>query len=371
MMVNIMSALSSAFAVLFLFWAINLLAKKIIATSGEMSRGQMLTVFAAGLIGALTFTFTDSFWFSAVEGEVYAMSAFFTSITFWAILKWESVADEPHSYRWIILIAFLIGLAIGVHLLNLLVVPAICMVFYFKRFKTTRWGMIITFAISIVILAFIMYIVIPYIVELSAKFELLFVNGLGLPFNTGTIFYFLLLIGLLVWGLLYTRKKGHTIVNTALLGFVFILIGYSSFVMLVIRANTGTPINENAPKDAISLLSYLNREQYGDFPVFYGQYYNAPIVDYEDGKPVYKKDPETGKYVVIDDRRGTKPVYDSRFTTIFPRMWSSSRSRSAEFYKEWGGEGVPVTVTDQDGKNKTINKPTFGENLKYFFSYQV
>ena len=371
MMVNIMSALSSSFTILFLFWSISLLAKKIIAPQGDLSPGQTYTIIAASLIGSLAYTFTDSFWFSAVEGEVYAMSSFFTAISFWAILKWESVADEKHAYRWLVLIAFLIGIAIGVHLLNLLVIPATCMVYYFKKYKTTKWGLVITFTISIFILAFVMYIIIPWVVKLSGNFELFFVNGLGLPFNTGTIIYFLLLIGGIIWGLNFTRKKGKIIANTIILSLSFILIGYSSFVMLVIRANADTPINENAPKDAISLLSYLNREQYGDFPIFHGQYYNAPIVDYEDGNPVYQKDVKAGKYVIIDDRKGTIPVFDPRFTTIFPRMWSNQRKGSADFYKRWGGEGVPVTVTNRDGEQETRNRPTFGENLKYFFTYQV
>jgi hypothetical protein len=371
-MVNAMSALCNGFTILFLFWSITMLAKKIVVKAGqEITNGQMYTIFAAAFIGSMAYTFTDSFWFSGVEGEVYAMSSFFTALTFWAILKWDVVADEKHASRWIILIAFLIGLAIGVHLLNLLVIPATCLVFYFRKFKTTRWGVVATLAVGIILLAIVMFLIIPGVVELSGKFEMVFVNGFGLPFNSGTVFYFLLLIGLLAWGLFYTRKKGHSIVNTAILAFTFILIGYSSFVMLVIRANAGTPINENAPKDAISLLSYLNREQYGDFPIFYGQYYDAPIVDYKDGNPVYAKDEAQKKYVVIDEKKGTQPVYDPRFTTIFPRMWSNQRRGAPEFYKNWGGPGTPIDVTNQDGKTETRVRPSFGENLKFFFTYQV
>ncbi|MEI7500144.1 MAG: DUF2723 domain-containing protein [Bacteroidota bacterium] len=371
MMVNVMSALSSGFTILFLFWSIVLFAKRLVITNDEITNGQMFTVFGAAFIGSLAYTFSDTFWFSAVEGEVYAMSSFFTAISFWAILKWEEVANEKHSYRWLILIAFLMGLAIGVHLLNLLVIPATCMVYYYKKFKTTRMGMFLTFLLSIIILAFVMFIIIPYTVELSGKFELLFVNVFGLPFNTGTTVYFLLLILLIIWGLHYTRKKGKTILNTILLAFTFILIGYSSFLMLVIRANSNPPINENAPKDAISLLSYLNREQYGDFPIAFGQYWSAPIVDYADGKPVYQKDLKSGKYIIIDDRKGTVPVWDTRFTTLFPRMWSNQRKGSAEFYKKWGGEGIPIEVSSGDGKAETRYLPTFGENLKYFFTYQI
>lgn len=371
MMVNIMSALCSAFTILFLFWSISLLAIRVIVKDGSMTDTKTYLILAAALIGSLAYTFTDSFWFSAEEGEVYAMSSFFTAFSFWAILKWDSVADEKHSYRWLVLIAFLIGLAIGVHLLNLLVIPATCMVYYYRKFKPTRGGILLTLILSILILAFVMYVIIPWIVKLSGMFELAFVNTLGLPFNSGTIVYFLLIISGLVWGLLYTRKRGKTVLNTIILAFTFILIGYSSFMMLIIRANADTPINENAPKDAISLLSYLNREQYGDFPIFYGQYYSAPVVDYGDGSPIYRKDKASGKYVVIDDRKGSVPIYDPRFTTIFPRMWSNQRKGAPEFYKNWGGPGVPITITGEDGKTETRNRPTFGENLKFFFSYQV
>jgi hypothetical protein len=331
----------------------------------------MYTIFAASFVGSLAYTFSDTFWFSAVEGEVYAMSSMMTALVFWIILKWESVADEKHAFRWLILLAFVIGLSVGVHLLNLLAIPAISFVYYFKKFKPSRWGMVLTFGISILIIAFIMFFIVPWVVKLSGKFELLFINGFGLPFNTGTIIYFVLLIGLIVFGLWYTHKKGKAVLNTIILGLTFILIGYASFAVLVIRANADTPINENAPKDAISLLSYLNREQYGDWPIFYGQYYNAPVVDYNDGNPIYRKDTASGTYIVIDDRKGTIPVYDSRFTTLFPRMWSTQRRGADEFYRNWGGPGVPVTIQDENGESKTISRPTFGENLKFFFTYQI
>ena len=373
MMINAMSAICSALAVLFLFWVITMFARKIVAPDGAMTKGRMWTIFAAGFIGAMTFTFTDSFWFSAVEGEVYAMSAMFTSLVFWAILKWESVADEKHASRWLIFIALMIGFAIGVHLLNLLTIPALAYVIYFKKYKPTRKGMVLTFLISVVVLAFIMYFVIPWIPNLAGKFEILFVNSFGLPFQSGTVFYFTALIGLIGWGLYYTRKTKRPLINTVILSFAFLLMGYSTFLVLVIRSNADTPINENDPKDIVGLVSYLNREQYGTWPIFYGQYYNAPIVGYEDGSPVYAHDSATRKYVIVDDRKGTIPVYDSRFMTIFPRIWSreSDRKGTIDFYKKWGGEGVPITTTDEDGKTQTLNKPTFADNLKYFFTYQV
>ena len=371
LMINGMSGICSALAVLFLFWAITLFARKIVVGNGEMTRGKMWTIFAAGVTGSLAFTFSDSFWFSAVEGEVYAMSAMFTSLVFWAILKWEEVADQEHSNRWLVFIAFMIGLAIGVHLLNLLTIPALAFVIYFKKYKPSKPGTLLTFVISVFVLAFIMYIMIPWIPQLAGKFELLAVNTLKLPFNTGMIFYFALIVLLIVFGLVFTRKRNHPMLNTIILAFAFLLIGYTSFIMLVIRANAETPINENAPKDVVRLVNYLNREQYGTWPIFYGQYYDAPIVDYKDGNPVYQRDNNSGKYVVIDDRKGTVPVYDSRFMTIFPRMWSADKRGSIQFFKDWGGEGIPVSVTGEDGKPQTLSLPTFAENLRYFFLYQV
>ncbi|MEZ5197124.1 MAG: DUF2723 domain-containing protein [Bacteroidales bacterium] len=310
LMVNLMSALSSSFTILFLYWTITHLAKKIADQAGEMTNGKMYAILGSGVVGALAYTFSDSFWFSAVEGEVYAMSSLFTAIVFWAILKWENEADGKHATRWILLIAFLIGLSIGVHLLNLLAIPAIAFVYYFKKFKPTLKGIIYTFIISILLLGIIMNGIIPWIVKLSSLFELTFVNSFGLPFNTGTAFYFIVLIGLIVWGLHYTIKKQKVLANTLILMFTFILIGYSSFFMIIIRSSSNPPIDENSPEDAISLLSYLAREQYGDWPILQGQYYNAPTVDLKDGNPVYVKDIKKGKYVITDDKKGL-----SLFTT--------------------------------------------------------
>ncbi len=372
LMINIMSVLSSSFTILFLFWTITMLAEKVAVREGKMTQGKMYAVLGSGLVGALAYTFSDSFWFSAVEGEVYAMSSFFTAIVFWAILKWERIADKRHGFRWLILIAYLIGLSIGVHLLNLLAIPAIAFVYYFKKYKTTTKGIIYTAIISILILSIVMYIIIPWFVKLSSLFELFFVNSLGLPFNSGTIVYFILVIGLIVWGLKYTIKRKKVIVNTIILCFVFILIGYSSFFMLIIRSNADTPIDENSPEDAISLLSYLNREQYGDWPLLSGQYFNSPIADYGDGNPVYVKDKKKGKYVITDSRQNTVPIYDSKFTTIFPRMWSSQKSSHISMYKKYGNiKGVNIRHTKPDGSTEIINKPTFGENLRFFFTYQI
>ena len=409
-MVNTMSALSSSFTILFLYWSIVMLGRKMYEKAGEMSRGQSFAIIGAGMVGSLAYTFSDSFWFSAVEGEVYAMSSFFTAIVFWAILKWERVADEHHADRWLILIAYLMGLSIGVHLLNLLAIPAITLVYYYKRFNPTRKGALIAFGTSILILSAVMYGIIPEVVNLFATTELMFVNKMNLPFHTGTVFFALVITGLLIAGILYNRRKIKSMLllvyvlggimallvllessgagsffmrvlvvgaivalfyftrsqgamqNTIILSIVFLLIGYSSFIMLVIRSNASPPINENSPKDAISLLSYLNREQYGDWPKFYGQYYNAELDGRKDGNPVHRRDNNTGKYEVIDDKKSALPVYNPKHMTIFPRMWNNTEQRYINDYKNWAG-----ITNDPDSKQI----PTFGQNLRYFFRYQL
>jgi tetratricopeptide (TPR) repeat protein len=376
-MINAASALCSAFTILFLFWSITALARKIVDTKEELNNGKIYAVLGSGLVGALAYTFSDSFWFSAVEGEVYAMSSFFTAITFWVILRWERDADQAHAHRWIILIAYLIGLAVGVHLLNLLVIPAVVFIYYFKKYPVVnRKGIIYTSIISLVILGGIQNGIIPMIVKLAAWFEITAVNSMGLPFNSGTIIYMLLLIGGIVWGLYYTTKKTKPILNTIILCFTVILIGYSSFLVLVIRSNANTPMDENNPENAVNLLSYLNREQYGTWPIMYGQYFSAPLdprKPYTDGNPVYGKDEKTGKYKIIDDRKSSIPNYDERFCTPFPRMWSSQQSHITG-YRNWTNprDYQRISVPDmQTGEPETLEKPTFAQNLQFFFQYQV
>ncbi len=366
-MVNSMSALASAFTILFLFWTITHLAKKLIKADGEYTSGQLIAILGSGVVGALAYTFSDTFWFSAVEGEVYASSSLFTAMVFWAILKWENEADEPRANRWIILIAYLMGLSIGVHLLNLLAIPAIVFVYYFRKYKVTRNGILISSALSILILGVVMYVIIPGVVTVATWFELMFVNGMGLPFNTGVVIYALLLIGGLVYGIIYTIKKKLILWNTVILSVLVIIIGYSSFAMIVIRSSANPPMDQNNPDNVFALLGYLNREQYGDRPLFYGQYYNTPLDKYVDDKPYYiQKD---GKYVVADMRQ--KPLFDSNLSTIFPRMYSRE-AEHIEAYKQWANiKGRSVQVTGEDGEAKTIQIPTFGENLKFFFRYQV
>ena len=390
-MVNTMTALASGATILFLFWSITMMVKKFVISPEEkhepVSLEKMLVIFGSALVGSLAYTFCDSFWFSAVEGEVYGMSSFFTAIVFWAMLKWEIAADtDKYNLKWILLIAFLMGLSIGVHLLNLLTIPAMAYIYYFKKYKPTIKGFLVTGFVSLVLLGFVQAGIIPWVVILAGKFEIFFVNNFGLPFNSGTIIYFILLIGAIVWGLIYTHKHKKVIANTVILCIMFIIIGYSTFFMLVIRSNAATPINENKPVDAPSLLAFLLREQYGDWPILYGPYYNAPIEtrdlngdgkpdSYEDGSPVYEKDEAAGKYVVIDERKDAIPVYDSRFCTLFPRMWSPS-SDYLSGYKRFG-KITGEKVLDDNGepivneKGEPILKPTFGENLRYFFTYQL
>lgn len=366
-MVNAMSALASAFTILFLFWTITHLAKKLIKADGEYTLGQTIAILGAGVVGALAYTFSDTFWFSAVEGEVYASSSLFTALVFWAILKWENEADEPRANRWIILIAYLMGLSIGVHLLNLLAIPAIVFVYYFRKYKVTRNGILISLAVSILILGVVMYGIIPGVITIATWFELLFVNGIGLPFNTGVIIYALALIGALIFGIIYTIRKKLILWNTVLISVVVILIGYSSFAMIVIRSAANPPMDQNSPDNVFALLGYLNREQYGDRPLVYGQYYNTPLEKYVDDKPYYIQ--KNGKYVVADMRQ--KPVFDSNLCTIFPRMYSRE-SEHIEAYKQWANiKGRRVSITDEDGQAKTIELPTFGENLTFFFRYQI
>jgi len=354
-MVNLISALMSAFTILFLFWTITHLAKKMLAGKGEVTKENLVSIMGAGLVGALAYTFSDSFWFSAVEGEVYASSSFFTAIVFWAILKWENVAGEKHSMRWIILIAYLIGLSIGVHLLSLLIVPAIVFVFYFKKYTPTTKGIIYTSIISLVILGTIQIGIIQSLVEIAAKFDLLFVNVFGLPFGSGIFFYALLIIGGIIWGLRYTHRKNMPNWNTGILCFTFILIGYSSFAQIVIRSQANPPLDENNPENIFNFLSYLNREQYGERPLLYGQYYTAKIVGQEEGAMNYGKVDGQKKY--MEAGKKISPVYDPSQETLFPRMFSNQASHVSE-YKKWADI-------------KGDRKPTFGENLQFFFVYQI
>jgi hypothetical protein len=420
-MINTMSALASGFTILFIFWTITHFARKIVIKGDEKNynTANIIAILASGVVGALAYTFSDSFWFSAVEGEVYAMSSFFTAIVFWAMLKWEDVADQRHGFRWLILISYLVGLSIGVHLLNLLTIPAIIYIYYFKKYKPTTKGIIISGILSVVILALVMYGVIPWIVILAGWFERFFINTVGLPFHWGTLVYFLVIAGGIAYGIYYTQKNKKLVANTILLGFTFLVIGYSSFFILVIRSNANTPIDENNPEDANSLLAYLNREQYGDRPLMYGENFVAAKNGLYDRKtppgdksPVYTKsycvvdkdilesgqlyfteskktrglkkifqykhqaqnyiDSQKGNlsikqaYVITYARKGLVPHYDNRFTSFFPRMYSGIRNHPS-VYKQYMTKSSPkVRMGD-----KTYQIPSFGDNMRFFFQYQV
>jgi len=370
-MLNSTSALMSGLTILFLFWTITHIARRIVTKGNkELGTEQIIIIMGTGVIGALAYAFTDSFWYSAVEAEVYASSSFFTAIVFWTILKWEDESDQPGANRWIILAAYLMGLSIGVHLLNILTIPALVFVYYFKKYTTTRNGFLKALGISMIITAAVLWGIIPYLFKIAFQFELIVTNGFGLPFNTGAIFYFLLLIGLITFGIIYTHKKGKTIANTIILAFAVIIIGYSSYFMVLIRSNANPPLDENNPETVFNLVSFLNRDQYGDTPLLFGQYYNAPL----DPQKPYVKDKKWyiqkgGRYVVADEMQ--KPNYDERFTGFMPRMWSPE-PRHIAAYKQWANiQGTPIMITKQDGTTETVYKPTFGENMTFLLKYQL
>jgi len=412
-MVNLMSALSSSFTILFMYWTISLLAKKMAFSSERiLSQGQIFAIQSSAFVGSLAYAFTETFWFSAVEGEVYAMASLFTAIIFWAILKWDEetsaikhgeLQSEASPTRWLILIFFLLGLAIGVHLLGILALPALAYVIYFNKWENTEWrGFLIAGVVGIVTLAFVQEGIIPGIVSLTSSTEIFFRNGLGLPFNSGVIFFILAITAALVGGIMYTHKKGMSIANTAILSITVLLIGYGSFAMIVIRSNADTPMNQNSPKNLVNLHSYLKREQYGSAPLLKGPYWNSKDVDRTDGAPkhqrkftVVKNDDvigsfyleETAKefikkhggeikeqYAMIFDGKGMNPVYADGHTTFLPRMFEAREPNKIAGYKRWSGYDANGPLHAEKPSIKTTDGqrlPTFGENIQYMLSYQV
>ena len=437
-MVNYMSALMSGACILFLFWSITHLVRKLIITDeNNITKGQLVTIMGSGLVGALVYTFSDTFWFSAVEGEVYAFSSLFTAVVFWLILKWEDVANQPHSDRWIILIAYLTGLSIGVHLLNLLCLPAIVLVYYYKKTpNATAKGSLIALFGSMVLVAAVLYGIVPGIVKVGGWFELLFVNGLGMSFNSGVVVYIILLAASLIWGVYesYTEKSkmrmavsfivtiallgipfyGHGVssiiigilviaalgiylapqvqaqikekwrisartMNTTLLCTMMIVIGYSSYALIVIRSTANTPMDQNSPEDIFTLGEYLGREQYGTRPLFYGPAFSSKVaLDVKDGYCIPRQSETGSKYVrkekTSPDEKDSytelpgRIEYEYAQNMLFPRMYSSSH---APLYKQWvdiKGYDVPY---DQCGEMVMVNMPTQWENIKFFFSYQL
>ena len=347
-----------------------MIVRKLALKSGEITESKRIAIFGAAVVGSLAYTFSDSFWFSAVEGEVYAMSSLFTALVFWAILKWESVASEKHSTRWIVFIAYLMGLSIGVHLLNLLAIPAMVFLYYFKTRELNFKNFMIAGGFSVLVLGAVQFGIIPGTVSLGAQFELFFVNSLGMGFHSGLLAFIFLVVVLLAAGLYYTQKNGKVVWNTILLCTTVILIGYSTYAVIMVRSAANPPMDENNPENAFSLLSYLNRDQYGAAPFLSGQFYNTPLdarEPYKEGKPVYYQNKETGKYEQTNAGEKTKPNYDSKTSGFLPRMWST-QAHHKDHYEMWSG-GVK-------GKNKrasngeTIAVPTFGENMAFLFNYQ-
>ena len=362
-LVNSMSALASGATIMFLFWSITHLVRRAMRKDEkEISLPQTVSVIGAGLVGALAYTFTDTFWFSAVEGEVYALSSMFTAVVFWAILKWENVADEPHANRWLVLIAYLTGLAIGVHLLNLLIIPPIVLIYYFRKYKVTKWGFVKALLVSAVLLVASMFIIIPGTVQLGALFDRLFVNTFGLPVNSGITFYAFALFGALAWGIYRTHKRGKVLLNTILLCVTVIILGYGSYASVIIRSSANPPMNSNAPNNPYGLLSLLNRDQYGARPLLSGPYYSSPVTALEEKDVYYVGD--SGKYEKVSTVSGVD--YDPQFKFFFPRMYSSKES-DIRAYNQW----VPVKGRAIPFRDEAITVPTFAENLKFFFAYQL
>ncbi len=352
--INISSVIASGFTILFLFWSITLLGRKIFKIEkGAETIGQTIMLMGGAAIGALAYTFSDSFWFSAEEAEVYAMSSFFTAFVFWAILKWEVIEDESLANKWIILICYMMGLSIGVHLLNLVTIPALGLIYYFKKYEPTTKGVIITLTISGAILILINNIIIPGLPSMAGSLEIFFVNSMNMPFGSGMIFFGVLIIGSLVYGIIYSFQKEKVLLNTALLSLAFILIGYASYTIIVIRSNYNPPIDENNPENIISFVSYLKREQYGSRPLIYGQYFDAKVTDQKMGGPVYIKGKD--KYEIVDYKFDY--IYDRSRSTFLPRAYSSD-PRHVQLYREYMGLGPNES-------------PMFYHNIWYMMRYQI
>ena len=397
MAVNAMNSLASAFCILFLFWTITHLARRMATRNGaELTRPTIVAILGAGAVGALAYTFTDTFWFSAIEGEVYALSSMFTALVVWLMLKWEEQADEPHASRWIVLIAYLMGLSIGVHILNLLCIPALVFIYYFRKTEHITWkGVVGTTLLAGALIIFVNYIIIPCTIWIGAQFDTLFVNTLGLPVNTGFALSMLGLLALMGWATWQSHRRQRPLLNLFLLSTTMILIGFSSYASVVIRASVNPPMNSNNPNNPHALLSVLNREQYGNRPLLYGAQYSAPPENVTSKEVRYLD--EDGKYKKASILTGY--THAPEFMTLFPRMWNASKGEKE--YKQWAayrtktetlrdenGEiqrdasGRPVrgevldygrkhVYTDSYGDTRSIVEPTFGENLYFFFNYQL
>ncbi len=362
--VNFMSGLASAFTILFMFWSMTMLLKKISQWTLESSQAQSIAILGASAVGSLAYTFSDSFWFSAVEAEVYAMSSFLMAALFWLGLKWEENMDKIDGNKWLLLISLTVGLSFGVHILSLLVIPAIVFLYLYKHYDlSSPRNFIIANGVAIAILALIFKVLFPFTLKFFSVSELFFVNTIGLPFNSGSIIAMLVIVALFWYGLKKTREKNLPKANTAILATLFIVIGFSSWMMLPIRSNADTTINENNPSSARELLAYYNREQYGDANVFYDTYYSVAYDrkqdvknPYRDDKPKYEKDEKLGKYVIVNDYEQSIPNYSDTHKGFIPRMVNPSNSDN---YKSIAG--IPANSS---------RRPTMGENLYFMIDYQ-
>ncbi len=354
--VNTMSALASGFTILFLFWTITHFAKRIVVkqTGTEPVGYQILAIMGAGIVGALAYTFSDSFWYSAVEGEVYALSSFFTALVFWAILKWEHKADQPGADKWIIFIFYMMGLSIGVHLLNILTIPAIVMVYYFRQYKPTITGGLVAFLVGVVITGFIQVVLIQFTIKWAGAFDVNFVNSMGLPFFSGFIFFFVLLAAILTWGIYYANKKGLYFLKLGVWSMIFMLLGYTTYITTMIRSNADPSVDMYNVDNPVTLVGYLGREQYGDWPILFGPDYVDKVDNIENGDQ-YVKAPTNYELAGKNYKRDWSSAPSSH---LFPRMWDGENDRGQmDSYKAFAG------VVDGEA-------PTLRDNIKYFTNYQ-
>ncbi|MCZ2393693.1 MAG: DUF2723 domain-containing protein [Chitinophagales bacterium] len=353
--INISSALFTALSVLFLYWIITSIAKKFLTQEGEtLSLDRVIAIQGSAWVGALACTFSDTIWFSAVEGEVYAMSTFFIAIVLWAVVRWENSINDKYANRWLVFTAYLVGLSIGVHLLSLLVIPVAVLIYYFKKYKPTLRGFIVAFFVGFIFLGIVQVGIIQLLSLVASKVELLLVNSLGLPFNSGVLLTYLVFISFLVAGIYVSHRYRHSGLQMAFVSLFMIMVGFSSYLMVPIRAAAHTPIDMNAPKDIFSLMSYLNREQYGDRPLLSGPLYNSNPISYEKAGDYYSQDTATQSYVVKGTR--STPVYRQEDKVLFPRMAPTNDGEASEkMYQYWAN---------------FYGSPTFADNLAYFFNYQ-
>ena len=408
LMINMMSATASAFTILFMFWSIVLLIKQVVKNNNESSKGQNAAILGAAFVGSLSFAFTDSFWFNAVETEVYAMATLIMAVLFYLGLRWGNDMFTPRGNKWLILISFVVGLSFGVHFMGLLTIPAIGLIYYFKNYKTiTVKNFVLANLAGIAVLLFVFKLLAPNILRYFSALEIFFVNSVGLPFNSGSIIAFVLLVGFIIFGIRYTRKKNYVNLNTALLCITFVVVGFSSWLMLPIRANANVTVNENNPSSARELLAYYNLEQYPKTHLFYGPQFtdqyagldeNQPYVD---DKPKYEKDKTTGKYVVVNDFKNGSQNYNSKHASLLPRMWSSEHAENYMMYSGFLDFSIKTDYQMQndlrsvinDFKNSVANgevdyedyhsflkkygryidieKPSLIKNIYYLFDYQI